>query len=184
MVVEEGAMKKLIWSVAPEKHQTYIMQLVNRVQIKMGYWLRGQLILVAALTITTYIGLLILGVKYALLLSIIVGLSSFIPYIGGIFGSIPAVFIAFTQSPLLALFTIILFFIIHFVEGNMLYPKIMEKAVGLNPIISILAMLAGYKLAGVVGAILALPVAAALAVFIKDVFDSKEADGKRITKLG
>jgi predicted PurR-regulated permease PerM len=66
----------------------------------------------------------------------------------------------------------------------MLYPKIMEKAVGLNPIISILAMLAGYKLAGVVGAILALPVAAAMAVFIKDVFDSKEADGKRLTKLG
>lgn len=175
MVVEEGAMKKLVWSIAPAKHQPYIMQLVNRVQIKIGYWLRGQLILGLTLTIATYIGLLILGVNYALILAMLVGLFSFIPYMGAILGSLPAVFIAFTQAPLLAVFVIILFYIIQFVEGNFLYPKIMEKAVGLNPIISILAMLAGFKLAGVIGAILSIPVATAMAVFIKDIFESRVA---------
>src|SRR3989338_7716412 len=184
MVVEEGAMKKLVWSIAPEKHQAYIMQLVNRVQIKIGYWLRGQLILGLTLTLTTYVGLLILGVNYALILALLVGLFSFIPYMGAILGSLPAVFISFIQAPILAIFVIILFFIIQFVEGNFLYPKIMEKAVGLNPIISILAMLAGFKLAGVVGAILSIPVTTVAAIFIKDIFNSRENGKKAMVNEG
>ncbi|MDD4900905.1 MAG: AI-2E family transporter [Patescibacteria group bacterium] len=184
MVVEESAMKKLIWSIAPERHQPYIMQLVNRIQIKMGYWLRGQLILGLALTVMAYIALTILGINYSLILAILVGLFSFIPYMGAILGSIPAIFIAFAQAPLLAVFTVVLFYIIHFVEGNFLYPKVMEKAVGLNPVISILAMLAGLKLAGIIGAILSIPVATAIAVFIKDIFDNKEAGKKAMEEEG
>jgi len=176
MVVEESAMKKLVWSIAPAKHQPYLMQLINRVQIKMGYWLRGQLILALALSVMAYLGLLILGINYALILAILVGLFSFIPYMGAILGSLPTVLIAFTQSPILAVLAIILFYIIHFVEGNFLYPKIMEKAVGLNPIISIVAMLAGFKLAGAIGAILSIPVTTAIAVFVKDIFDGKEGN--------
>ncbi len=174
MVVEESAMKKLVWSVAPEKHQPYLMQLINRMQLKMGYWLRGQLILALSLSIMIYVGLSILGVIYALILALLVGLFSFIPFMGAILGSIPTVFIAFTQSPLLAVLTVILFYVANFVEDNLLYPKIMQKAVGLNPIISILAMLTGFKLAGVIGAILSIPVTAAVSVFIKDIFDSRE----------
>lgn len=178
MVVEESAMKKLVWSVAPVRHQPYLMQLINRVQIKMGYWLRGQLILVLTLGAMAYIGLLILGVNYALILAILVGLFSFVPYMGAILGAVPALLISLTQSPLLAALVIVLFVIIHFIEGNFLYPKVMEKAVGLNPIISIMAMLAGFKLAGVIGAILSIPVTTALAVFVKDIFESKEGGKK------
>lgn len=172
MVVEESAIKKLVWSLAPEKHQTYVMHLINRIQLKMGYWLRGQLILALSLAVMSYIGLEILGINYALVLALLVGLFSFIPYMGAILGSLPAVLIAFTQSPLLAALAITLFYIIHLIEGNYLQPKIMQKAVGLNPIISILAILAGFKLAGLIGAILSIPVTTALSVFIKDVFDS------------
>jgi len=175
MVVEESAMKKLVWSLAPEKHQTYIMHLINRIQIKMGHWLRGQLIVSSSLAIMSYIGLLILGVNYALVLALLVGFFSFIPYIGAILGALPAVFIAYTQSPLLAVLAIVLFYIVHFIEGNFLQPKIMQKAVGLNPIVSILAILAGFKLAGFIGAILSIPVTTALSVFIKDIFDSRES---------
>jgi len=174
MVVEESAMKKLVWSIAPEKNQTYIMHLVNRIQLKMGHWLRGQLIVSLSLAVMSYIGLEILGVNYALVLALIVGFFSFIPYIGAILGALPAVFIAFTQSPLLAVLAIVLFYIVHLIEGNFLQPKIMQKAVGLSPIVSILAILAGFKLAGFVGAILSIPVATALSVFIKDIFASKE----------
>ncbi|MBI4779476.1 AI-2E family transporter [Candidatus Falkowbacteria bacterium] len=172
MVVEESAIKKLVWSLAPEKHQTYVMHLINRIQLKMGYWLRGQLILALSLAIMSYIGLEILGINYALVSALFVGLFSFIPYMGAILGSLPAVLIAFTQSPLLAALAIALFYIIHLIEGNFLQPKIMQKAVGLNPIVSILAILAGFKLAGLIGAILSIPVTTALSVFIKDVFDS------------
>lgn len=174
MVVEESAIKKLVWSLAPEKHQSYIMYLINRIQLKMGYWLRGQLIVALSLIILSYVGLEILGINYALVLALLVGFFSFIPYMGAILGSIPAIFIAFTQSPLLAALAIALFYIVHFIEGNILQPKIMQKAVGLNPIVSILAILAGFKLAGFTGALLAIPVTTALSVFIKDIFNSRE----------
>jgi len=175
MVVEESAIKKLIWSLAPAKHQAYLMHLVNRLQLKMGYWPRGQLIIALSLAVMSYIGLEILGVNYAAVLALLVGLFSFIPYMGAIFGAIPAVFIAFTESSVLAVLAVILFYIIHFIEGNFLQPKIMQKAVGLNPIISILSILAGFKLAGIFGAVLSIPVSTALAVFIKDVFAGREA---------
>jgi len=174
MVVEESAIKKLVWSIAPEKNQTYIMHLINRMQLKMGHWLRGQLIVSLSLAVMSYVGLEILGVHYALVLALIVGFFSFIPYMGAILGAIPAIFIAFTQSPLLAILSIVLFYIVHFIEGNFLQPKIMQKFIGLNPIVSILAILAGFKLAGLVGALISIPVTTALSVFVQDVFDSKE----------
>jgi predicted PurR-regulated permease PerM len=93
---------------------------------------------------------------------------------GAILGALPAVLMAFIQSPLLAIFAVILFYIIHFIECNFLQPKIMQKAVGLNPIVSILVILAGFKLAGLIGALLSIPVATALSVFIQDIFRNKE----------
>lgn len=174
MVVEESAMKKLVWSLAPEKHQSYIMHLINRIQLKMGHWLRGQLILALSLAVLSYVGLTILDVNYALVLALLVGLFSFIPYMGAVLGLLPAVFIAFIQSPILAVLTAALFYIIHLIEGNFLQPKIMQKAVGLNPIVSILAILAGFKLAGLIGALLAVPATTALSVFVKDIFDRRE----------
>ncbi|MEA3464387.1 MAG: AI-2E family transporter [Patescibacteria group bacterium] len=176
MVVEESAIKKLVWSIAPSRYQPYIMQLINRMQKKIGLWLRGQLILSLVIFILTYVGLLILGVEYALVLALIAGLTEFVPYLGPIFGAIPAIFLAFTQSPMLALFVVILFFIVQQVENNILVPKIMQKTVGLNPIISISALMIGFKLAGVVGAIMSIPVATAISVFIKDMFDGRGAE--------
>jgi len=173
MVVEENAIKKLVWSIAPEKHQVYVMQLINRIQKKIGLWLRGQLILCLVIFVLSYIGLLILGVKYALMLALIASITELVPYIGPIIGAIPAVVLAFAQSPMLAVFVVALYYGIQLVENNILTPKIMEKAVGINPIISIVALLVGFKVAGVVGAILSIPVATAVSVFVKDVFDSK-----------
>jgi predicted PurR-regulated permease PerM len=176
MVVEENAMKKLIWSIAPPKHQAYLMLLISRMQKKIGLWLRGQLILCLIIFILDYLGLLILNVKYALVLALIAGLTEFVPYFGPIIGAIPAVFLAFFQSPALALFVAALYYIVQLVENHILVPKIMQKAVGLNPIISIVALLVGFKVAGVIGAILSIPVVTAISVFIKDIFDSKDAE--------
>ncbi|MDD4271640.1 MAG: AI-2E family transporter, partial [Patescibacteria group bacterium] len=87
MVVEESAIKKLVWSIAPEKNQAYIMHLINRIQLKLGHWLRGQLIVSLSLAVMSYVGLLILGVDYALVLALLVGFFSFIPYMGAILGA-------------------------------------------------------------------------------------------------
>lgn len=179
MIVEENAIKKLIFSIAPAQHQPYIMQLINRMQKKIGMWLRGQLILSLIIFILTYAGLSILGIEYALVLALIAGLTEFIPYLGPILAAIPAVFLAFTQAPMLAIFVAALYYIIQLVENNILVPKIMQKAVGLNPIISIAVLLMGFKIAGVIGAILSIPVATAISVFVKDIFDGKEAENRK-----
>ena len=184
MVVEESAMKKIIWSVAPAEYQPYIMQLISRMQGKIGLWLRGQLILSLIIFVLTFLGLKILGVNYALTLALIAGLTEFIPYLGPILASIPAIFLAFTQSPMLALFTLGLYYIIQLMENHIIVPKLMQKVVGLNPIVSIVVLLVGFKVAGVIGAILSLPVATAIGVFLKDLFEGKgtrEDVAKRIS---
>jgi predicted PurR-regulated permease PerM len=176
MTVEESAIKKLVWSIVPLNHQSYAMQLINRMQIKIGLWLRGQLILCLSIFVLSYIGLLIFGVKYALVLALIAGMTEFVPYLGPTLGAVPAVFLAFAQSPMLAVFIAGLYYVIQLVENNILVPKVMQKAVGLNPIISIAVLMIGFKLAGVLGAILSIPVATATNVFIVDLFDNRSPE--------
>lgn len=174
MVVEEKAMKRLVWVLTPAKNQDYVMKLINRMQKKMGLWLRGQLILCLIIFIMTLPGLLILKVKYALVLALIAALTEAVPYLGPALGAVPAVFLAFTQSPILALFVAIFYYIVQLVENNILVPKVMEKTLGLNPIISIVAFLIGFNIGGIPGAILSIPVATAVSVFIGDVFESRK----------
>ena len=176
MAVEENAIKKLVWSIAPVEHQAYIMQLINRMQKKIGLWLRGQLILCFFIFLLCYIGLLILGVKYALVLALIAGLTEFVPYLGPLIGAIPAVFLAFTQSPLLAIFVAVLYYVVQLTENNILVPKVMQKTVGLNPIVSITVLLVGYQIAGIAGAILSIPVATAVSILLMDLFAHKQVN--------
>ncbi len=174
MIVEENAVKKLVWTVTPERHQAYVMDMFNRVQRKMGLWLRGQLILCLIIFALTYLGLSLMGVKYALILALIAGLTEFIPYLGPFIGGIPAVFLAFTQSPGRALAVAALYVVIQQVENNFLTPKIMEKAVGLNPIVSIAAIMIGFSIGGIFGALLSIPVATAVMVVLDDILHRKQ----------
>lgn len=179
MVVEENAMKKIVWSISPKEYQIYVMNLINRMQHKIGLWLRGQLILSFIIFLLTYTGLSLLNIKYALVLALIAGLIEFIPYFGPIFSSVPAILLALNQSFTLAFFVALLYMVIQWVENNIVVPKVMQKVVGLNPIVSIAVLLIGFKLASVVGAILAIPVATAASVFIKDIFDNKLEEEKK-----
>lgn len=174
MVVEEDAIKKIIWSIAPVKNQIYVMKLVTRMQRKIGLWLRGQIILSLIIFALTYIGLSILGVQYALILAIIAGLTESIPYMGPMIAAIPAMFLAFTQGGLVFMaFIGILYYVIQLTENHIIVPKLMQKVVGLNPIVTIAVLMIGFQLAGIVGMILSIPVTTALNVFVKDVFDKK-----------
>jgi predicted PurR-regulated permease PerM len=170
LLLEVEAIKKIIQSIIPIKFQSYTIRLFIQMQNKLNLWLRGQLILCLVIGILSYIGLLILGVKCALLLALIAGIFEFIPYLGPILGAIPAVFLAFAQSPLTALLVIILYLIIQQLENTLLVPKIMGKTVGLNPVIILIVFLIGGKLYGPIGALLAIPVTTALSILIKDYF--------------
>ncbi len=185
LVVEENAVKRLFRSVAPVEYQPYLADVLTRMQQKIGRWLRGELVLMFIVGLFSYIGLAILGVDYALILALIAGFAEIIPYAGPIMAAIPAVVLAFTQSPVKALFVLVLYFAIQQLENNLLVPKVMQRAVGLNPIVSIIALLVGARLGGILnpehaiaggllGAVLAIPVATALSVLVQDLFRERE----------
>lgn len=175
MTVQEDAIKKTTRSLAPKKHQDFIVELINKIQKKIGLWLKGQLVLSLVIGILSYVGLLILGVKYALFLALIAAIGEFVPYIGPVISAVPAIFLAFVQSPVKALLVLILFVVIQQLENHLLVPKIMQKAVGLNPIVSVVALLIGLEVGGVLGAILAIPVATAISIVIKELYEERES---------
>ena len=166
MVSEEQSMKKLIISLAPAHWRERALEISDQVQKKMGHWLIGQVFLCFVIFLFTYVALTILGVKYALLLSLVAGLAEAIPYLGPIFSAVPAIFVALTQSTLLAVLVAIMYLLIQQIENSVLVPTVMRQAVGLDPIISIIVLLVGYQLGGVLGAILAIPLATAIGVVI------------------
>jgi predicted PurR-regulated permease PerM len=173
LTAEENGMKNFVKHLVPYKSQAYALQLVGKIQRKIGSWVLGQLILSVAIFAITYVGLLILDVDYALVLALIAGLLEIIPYIGPIISVIPAVFFAFIQDPPLALAVLILYIIIQQLENHLLVPMIMSKSVGLNPILVILGVLVGSSLGGWVGAIIAIPVLSGLQIFVYDVMNSE-----------
>ena len=174
MLEEENAVKRLLRMVAPTKYIPYTVRIVNKIQDKIGLWVRAQLILGLIIALLSYIGLISLGVEYALVLALIAGLTEFVPYIGPLLGAIPAVFLAFTQSPTHGVLVIILYFIIQRIENIFIVPKVMQKTIGLNPVVSIIAIMIGARVGGAVGALLAIPVTTALSVIFNEVFSGEK----------
>lgn len=173
MIVEEEAIKKLVRLLSPKHQEDYVIGLVDRMEDKIGLWLRGQLFLCLIIFVAVYIGLTILGVKYALLLALIAGITEAIPYLGPILGAVPTILLTVVQSPTLALLAAALFLIIQQTENNLLVPLVMKKAVGMNPIISISVLMIGFTVGGVVGALLSIPVTTALSVLVEDLLEKK-----------
>lgn len=178
MVVEEESARKAYRSLAPAKYQPYISQLTSRMKKKIGSWLRGEIILALIVGTLVFIALKILGVNYALLLAIFAGMAEFVPYLGPVLGAIPAIFIAFAQSPIKALLVLAVFILIQQLENHLIYPKVMQKAVGLNPVVSIIALLIGAKIGGVIGVALAIPVATVVNVFVQDLIEHWSGNNK------
>lgn len=163
-------MRKYFRSLAPIEYQPYVAHLMKKMSHKMGEWLRGQIILGLIVGVAVYIGLTLLGVKYALVLALIAGILEVIPYVGPIISLVPALIVGFAQSPVIGLAVIILYLIVQQLENNVLVPKVMQKVTGLNPIISILALLVGLKAGGLAGAVLSIPLAMMGVVILEDLF--------------
>jgi len=165
LLLEEAGIKKLFFSLIPGDKKELVADIVSKMGLKIGDWLRGELILMSIIGILDLIILLALGVPYALILGVWAGLTEIIPYVGPILGAIPALFFAFSISPFTAFLVLIFYAVVQQLESNFLVPRVMQKTVGLSPVVVILALMIGGKLFGVLGVILAVPVAAMLVVF-------------------
>lgn len=168
MVVEERAIHRMLKSFIPAEKYAVLSVALVKAQEKMGLWLRGQLILMLIIGVVMYGGMAILDVKYALVLGLFAGLMEFIPYAGPLLAFIPAVLMALSDSPLKAILVGLLFIIIQQLENHVLVPKVMQKAVGINPLISIFSVMIGIRMGGAIGALVAIPIATCAIVFVKD----------------
>lgn len=157
LLMERKNLNKYLLVLTGDESPERATRIVNEIERRLGSWVRGQLILMVVVGVVTYVGLRILGVDIALPLAMLAGMLEIIPNIGPIVSSVPAVLIAFLIHPLLAVSTAALYFLVQFLENNLLVPKVMQKATGVNPLISILGLMIGLKLAGPVGAVLAIP---------------------------
>jgi len=166
MLIEQKSLMGFLSNLIPEDRRETINQIIDKFNAKMAQWMGGHFLLMLIVGVCDGIVLAILGVPYALILAIWGGLTELIPYLGPWLGLIPAVVIAFTISPLTALLVVAAYLLIQQLESHFLAPKVLGKAVGLSPVIIILALLAGAKLMGILGMIIAVPVAATIAVII------------------
>lgn len=135
-----------------------VANFVNTLERKLGGWARGQLSLMVLIGVLSYIGFIILGIPYALPLALLAGILEIVPYVGPIIASVPVVILAFGISPFLGFAAIGLAILIQQLENYVFVPKIMEKSAGVSPIVTLVALAVGYRLAGIVGMIISIPI--------------------------
>jgi predicted PurR-regulated permease PerM len=157
LLLERRNLDKYLSALLGNEKPTKVNKVINEIERRLGGWVRGELVLMITVGVFTYIGLVILGVDSAIPLAILAGLLEIIPNIGPLISAVPAVLVALTIHPVTALATGSLYFLVQLAENNLLVPKIMQRAVGVNPLVSILGLMVGFRLAGPAGAILAIP---------------------------
>lgn len=168
LLLEENGVEKFFTSLMPHGRKDDIADAINKIGSKLGAWLRGELLLMFIIGAATTIWVALLGLPFALPLGLWAGLMEVLPFIGSVFGAIPIVIIALLDSPIKGLIALALIVVMQQIEATLIVPKVMQKSVGLSPVIIILALLAGAQLFGIVGAILAIPIAATVSVIIQE----------------
>ncbi len=158
LLIDFDSFREFALSFAPKDKKKDLRSLVTTIEDQLGSWLRAQALLMFIIGVATYIGLILLGIDYALALAVLAGLLEIVPIIGPIVSVIPAAIIGFSISPIMGLAVIALYILIQQLENNLLVPKVMQKSVGFNPLFTILVLLIGSKLMGVLGALIAIPI--------------------------
>lgn len=172
--VNQRALDEFLSVVTPTKYRTYVEDLWSRTKVKVGQWFQGQMLLVFIIGVLTYFALLIIGVPNALFLAIFAGVMEVIPIFGPVLGAIPAVLMALTTGDVTMAFLVVLvFIIIQQFENNLIYPLVVTKVVGISSILVILAVVIGGLIAGFIGVIIAVPLAAVVQEIFSDIRSGK-----------
>jgi len=160
----------------PRAERPRVEDACRRVSTKVSAWLGGQLLLAAIIGGTAALGLFLMGVPYFYVLALIASIGEMIPIVGPLLAAVPAIAVAFTVSPALALGVAVFFFVQQQFENHVLVPKVMERQVGVSAAGVIVALLVGGTLLGVVGAILAVPTVAVLQVILEELMVEASPD--------
>lgn len=159
LLIDGSKLKKQIESNTPRSQKHRLEFLLSTSQFIIGNYIRGQIFLAVIIGLLVGLGMALFHVPYALLLGVIASLLAFIPILGTIISGVLCVLLALTQGWIVSAFVLIYFVVVHVVEGDILGPRIVGKAIGLHPLVSILALIAGSELYGILGALFAAPLA-------------------------
>jgi len=167
-ISERLAIRRAVLRLLSEPHRERGLQIWGDVEDKLGGWVRGQLVVMLCIGLAFAVGLLGLRVKFGLLLAVFAAVVEIVPMIGPYIGTAAAVLVALTQSLQLAIIVAVYGAFVQLLENNVLVPRIMGRSTGVSPLTVILGILIGATLAGIPGALLAVPVAAAIQVLLVD----------------
>jgi len=159
LTLGRDGVERFLRALLPPRFHSTAVATYQRVHVKISYWFTGQIFLSLLIGVAVYIGLLILGVPYAFILGVAAAAFELVPYVGPIFAGSLAVLTALSQSPTLALYTLLLFIAIQQIESHVLIPAVNRYTTNLNPVIVIMSLLVGGKILGLAGIILAVPLA-------------------------
>lgn len=174
LALQENGVKRFLQFVTPKSYENYVLDLWQRTHKKLGKWLQGQLMLGFIIGAMVFIGLTILGVPYALVLAVLAAILELVPMAGPIIAAVPAIVLGFLVAPVTGLLTLIFYIVIQPIENHLIVPQVMQRAVGLNPVVIIIALLIGAKLGGILGMLLAVPVAAIIVEILGDLGERNE----------
>jgi predicted PurR-regulated permease PerM len=161
--------------IVPTRWRPLYNDISQKTDRAVGGYLRGQLLITILLGIFVFIGLSIVGIPLALAISFLAAIFNLIPYLGPIIGTVPAVILGFTVSPWAAFWAVVVFVIANQIEANILAPWILSRSTNLHPVTVLISLLIGAGLLGLLGALLAVPIAALLKVILEDYLFNRPA---------
>ena len=176
LAVQKNGVENFLRVIIPSRREEYIINLWQRTEVKIGRWMQGQLILAVIIGPLVFLGLTLFQVKYALTLAIVASVFEIIPIFGPILSAVPAVIFGFGESATLGLILIGFYLIIHQFENHLLYPLVVKKIIGVNPLVVIISLIVGYELVGFLGIILAVPLATLLMELVSDIEKNKRTN--------
>jgi predicted PurR-regulated permease PerM len=165
-LTERARLQRYALAFVPLDRREGLRDAWNEVESRLGLWVRGQLLLMAALGAATFAAYTLIGLPAALLLAVIAAVAEVIPMVGPLIGAIPALLMATTISPETALLTLAVYVVVQLVEGNVLVPLVMRNSVGLSPFLVLVSLLVGWTAGGPLGAIVAVPLVAGIEVVL------------------
>ena len=163
--------KKALIGTIPNRYVEMSLNLIYKINIQLGGFVRARLLEALCVGLTCFIGLTLLGVKYTAVLAIIAGLTNLIPYIGPVIGAIPALIIAFvdTGNPAMLLWVSMVYGIAQLIDMLVIIPAVFAKIVNMHPLAVVIVIIVGGQLGGVIGMILAVPVYSITRVTVKEI---------------
>jgi predicted PurR-regulated permease PerM len=166
-LTEHARLQRYVLAFVPQHRRKRARDVWNGAETRLGMWVRGQLILMSAIGIATGTAYTLLGLPSAILLGLLAALAEAIPIVGPLLGAIPALLVAATISPQLVVAVAAVYLVLQLIEGNVLVPLVMRNTTGISPFLVILSVLIGGAAGGFLGALLAVPIAAAGEVLIE-----------------